>query len=404
VSYFKNRTNWALNVELPTVGPWKTVSPINTPTWGMERNPYYWAVDTAGNQLPYMDRLTMGLAENLEVLNLRAIAGEYDLQERHVSLSKLPVFIENQKKGNYSIHLDTSQSGCDAALLVNTAYEADPEIAKWLTNKDFRHALALGIDRNQLNEALWLGLGTPGSTAPAEDVPISPGKEYRKKWGVLDLKQANALLDKIGLAKKDGEGYRQRTDGKGRVRIELMSVGGQFIPYTQMGEMIKQQWVKIGIDADVKETERGLAFTKTANAEHHIMFWTVGGSENLYLFPRHVLPVDPAECHLGMPFARWYASNGAQGKKPTNPEMLRAFDLYRSASGKKEPERVKIAQEIWKIILEECWVIGTVGLSPAFMGVRIVKNNMGNIPMRQTNAQHARTPNTSHPATFFFKA
>jgi peptide/nickel transport system substrate-binding protein len=168
--------------------------------------------------------------------------------------------------------------------------------------------------------------------------------------------------------------------------------------------MIKQQWKKIGIDADVKETERGLAFTKTANAEHHIMFWTVGGSENLYLFPRHVLPVDPAECHLGMPFARWYASNGQQGKKPTNPEMLKAFDLLRSAAGKKEAERTKIAQEIWKIIVEECWVIGTVGVSPAFMGVRIAKNNMGNIPMRQTNAQHARTPNTSHPATFFFKA
>jgi peptide/nickel transport system substrate-binding protein len=67
------------------------------------------------------------------------------------------------------------------------------------------------------------------------------------------------------------------------------------------------------------------------------------------------------------------------------------------------PERVKIAQEIWKIICEECWVIGTVGLSPAFMGVRVVKNTMGNIPARQTNAQHVRTPNTSHPATFFFK-
>ena len=404
VSYFRNRTNWALNVDLPVVGPWKTVSPINTPTWAMERNPYYWAVDTAGNQLPYIDRIVMNLAENLEVLNLRAIAGEYDLQERHTSLNKLPVFIDNQKKGNYSIHLDTSQSGCDAAMLLNTAYEADPEIGKWLNNRDFRRAISMGFDRDQLNEALWLGLGTPGSCAPADDVAINPGKEYRKKWSTLDVKQANALLDKIGLTKKDGEGYRLRSDGKGRIRIELMSVGGQFIPYTQLGEMIKQHWQKIGIDADVKETERGLAFTKTANAEHHVMFWTVGGSENLYLFPRHVLPVDPAECHIGMPFARWYASNGTQGKKPTNPEMLRAFDLFRSASGKKEAERTKIAQEIWKIICEECWVIGTVGVSPAFMGVRIVKNNMGNIPMRQTNAQHTRTPNTSHPATFFFKS
>jgi peptide/nickel transport system substrate-binding protein len=404
LSYIRNRTNWALNTELPTLGPWKTVSPINTPTWGMERNPYYWAVDTAGNQLPYIDRLVMNLAENLEVLNLRAIAGEYDLQERHISLSKLPVFIENQKKGNYSVHLDTSQSGADAAMLVNTAYEADPEVSKWLKNRDFRRAMSMGMDRDQINEAFWLGIGTAGSAAPADDVAINPGKEYRKKWATLDLKQANALLDKIGLTKKDSEGYRLRTDGKGRLRIELMTVGGQFIPYTQVAEMIKQQWKKIGLDADVKETERSLAFTKTANAEHHIMFWTVGGSENLYLFPRHVLPVDPAECHLGMPFARWYATNGAQGKKPDNPEMLRAFDLLRSAAGKKEAERVNIAKEIWKILVEECWAIGIVGVSPAFMGVRIVKNNMGNIPARQTNAQHARTPNLSHPATFFFKS
>jgi len=41
---------------------------------------------------------------------------------------------------------------------------------------------------------------------------------------------------------------------------------------------------------------------------------------------------------------------------------------------------------------------------PARMGVRIVKNNMGNIPARQINVQHVRTPNTSHPATFFFKS
>jgi len=190
--------------------------------------------------------------------------------------------------------------------------------------------------------------------------PSTRGRSTGRSGPRWDLKQANGLLDKVGLTKKDGEGYRLRTDGKGRVRIELMTVGGQFIPFTQLAEMIKQHWQKIGIDADVKETERGLAFTKTANAEHHAMFWTVGGSENLYLFPRHVLPVDPAECHLGMPFARWYASNGTQGKKPSNPEMLRAFELFRSAGGKKEAERIKIAREIWKILVEECWVIGTV--------------------------------------------
>ena len=403
VSLLRNRYSWALNPDLPVMTPWKTVSPINTPTWAMERNPYFWGVDTAGNQLPYIDRITMTLAENAEVANLRAIAGEYDIQERHMHLSKLPVFLENQKKGNYTVRLDPGLNGADVALHIGMAYDADPEIGKLLRNKDFRHALALGIDRDQLNEAFWLGVGTAGSVAPAPTTVYSPGAEWNKRWGTLDLKQANDLLDKVGLAKKDAEGYRLRPDGKGRVRLEMITVGGQFVPYTQVGEMIKQQWKKIGVDVDIKELERNLAFTRDNNNENQIITWANDGSEMLFLFPRHALPVDAAEAHMGMAFAKWYASKGQSGRKPDDPEMQRAFDLFRSAFGMKEEDRVKAGKEIWKIIAEQTWSIGTVGQSPAFMGVRIVKNNMGNVPDRQTNAQHVRTPYSSMPITFYFK-
>ena len=122
-----------------------------------------------------------------------------------------------------------------------------------------------------------------------------------------------------------------------------MTGGGQMTFDTTRAEMTGQQLQTINLDADVKETERGLAFTKTATAENQTMFWTVGGSENLYLFPRYVLPVDSAECRIGMPLARRSASKAAQGRKPTNPEMLRAFEPFRS-TGKKEAERTKIAQ------------------------------------------------------------
>jgi peptide/nickel transport system substrate-binding protein len=403
VSLLKNRYSWALNNELPVMTPWKTVSPINTPTWSMERNPYFWAVDTAGNQLPYIDRITMTLAENTEVANLRAIAGEYDLQERHMHLSKLPVFLENAKKGGYSVHLDPGLNGADAAIHIGNSYVADPEISKLLKNKDFRHALALGIDRDQLNEAFWLGVGSAGSVAPAPDTIYSPGPEWNKKWGVLDLKQANELLDKVGLTKKDSDGYRLRTDGKGRVRLELVTVGAQFVPFTPVGEMVKQQWKKIGIDVDIKELERNLAFTRDNASENQMITWANDGSEMLFLFPRHALPVDAAESHMGMAFAKWYSSRGASGTKPDDPEMLRAFDHFRESYGMKEEDRIKNAKEIWKIIVEQTWSIGTVGQSPAFMGVRIVKDNMGNIPDRQVNAQHARTPHTSMPITFYFK-
>ena len=404
VSYIRNRWDWRLNPELPVLTPWKTVSPINTPTWVLERNPYYMGVDTAGNQLPYIDRISMTLAENLEVLNLRAVAGQYDLQERHTALAKLPVFLENRQKVGYDVHLDPALNGSDATLQTNQAYEADAEIAKWLHTSDFRRALSMGIDRDQLNETFWVGVGTPGSVAPAESLPYSPGPEWRKKWSTLDVKQANALLDKIGLAKKDGEGYRLRTDGKGRLRLELQTSAGAFVPHTQIAEMIKEQWKKIGVQADVKEMERSLFFTRIASNEQQIALWANDGSEVLYLFPRHALPVDPVESLLGTPIARWFASNGSQGKAPKDPRLISALELYRSATGKKTQERYKTAQDIWKILVDEQYSIGTVGLSPATMGVRIVSNKLGNIPARQTNAQHARTPCSSHPATFFYKA
>ncbi len=157
--------------------------------------------------------------------------------------------------------------------------------------------------------------------------------------------------------------------------------------------MIKQQWKKIGIDLDVKELERNLAFTRDNNNENQMITWANDGSEMIYLFPRHALPVDAAEAHMGTAYAKWYASRGAAGKKPDDPEMLRAMDLFREAFGASEEKRVENAKEIWRIAVEQMWSIGTVGQSPAVMGVRIVKNNMGNVPDR--HGERAACPDSA---------
>ncbi|MFI5016011.1 MAG: ABC transporter substrate-binding protein [Hyphomicrobiales bacterium] len=396
------KKDWSLNKDLPTLGPWHMVNPINTPNWVLERNPYYYEVDTAGNQLPYFDKVMLTLAENTEVINLRAIAGEYDLQERHIDIGKLPVILENQKKGNYTVHLDLAINGADTILQVNQSYRADPEVAKWLTNADFRRALSLGIDRDQLNETFWLGLATPGSAVPAESSPYNPGPEWRKKWSILDIKKANEMLDAIGLAKKDGEGFRVRTDNGQRLRIQVQTVRA-FLPWPNQLEMIAQQWKKIGIQADVKEVERTLAMTRVLNNEHHIMVWNNGGTELFYLFPRHAIPVDPTEAYMGPEFAQWYASNGKQGRKPDDPNLLKIFDLFRGAAGQQAEERFKTAQEIWKILVDQQYGIGTVGQSAALMGVRLVSNRLGNIASRVCIAQHCRVPGGSHPEQWYYK-
>jgi len=397
------KKDWQLNPELPTLGPWRTVKPINTPTWAMERNPYYYTVDTAGNQLPYIDNVVMTLAEDIEVINLRAMAGEYDLQERHIDLSKLPVILENRDRGKYDVHLDLAYNGADTALHINMGHTADPLVGKLLRTADFRRALALGIDRDQMNETFWLGLGTPGSTAPAEAMPESPGPEWRKKWSVLDIKQANAMLDSLGLTKKDGDGYRLRPDNGQRLVIQLLAIKA-FMDWPKHAEMIAQHWRKIGIYGDVKEAERGLAFQKIAAGEHHMLVWTNGGTELLYLYPSWALPVDVSQGAYGLDYAKWYASNGALGKKPEDPLLLEALEKLRAAAGMQEAERNKNAQEIWKIMVDQQFHIGTVGQSPALMGVRLASRRLANITGRACIAQHCRTPGSSHPETWFYKS
>ena len=121
----------------------------------------------------------MTLGENLEVINLRAIAGEYDSQARHIDIGKLPVLLENQQKGDYRVHLDPSDQGADVGLFCNQSFDKDPEIAKWLSSREFRIALSHGIDRQQINETFVLGLGQTGSAAPGERTPYFPGPEFK---------------------------------------------------------------------------------------------------------------------------------------------------------------------------------------------------------------------------------
>ncbi len=403
VRMFLAKNDWALNPDLPVLSAWKTVTPINTPTWTLERNPYSVFVDTAGNQLPYIDRVVLTLAENLEVLNLRVVAGEYDYASRHVDLGKLPVFIENQQKGGYKVYLDPGDYGGDMIIKFNLNYDADPEIGKWFNTADFRRALALGIDRDQINETFWLGTGTPSSVVPADGNKYNPGPQYRKMWATLDIKKANEMLDKLGLAKKDGDGYRLRADGKGRLRIEIMTLGGQFVQYTQIAEMIREQWKKIGIDLRVQEVERSLALKRTEANEQQLGAWNNDGSEHLFTFPLHVFPFELAAVASSGPlYVKWFHSAGAQGKEP-EPRMKELMEKWKKAFGVPEKERIQLGKDIWKIAAEEVYIIGVIGMGPASMGVRVVKNNMGNIPSRQYNSPDGKTPGISRPATFFYK-
>jgi len=403
LSLYRQKSDYRINRDLPTLSAWHMVQPINGAQFVFERNPYFYEVDTEGNQLPYIDRIQLTMSENPDLINLRAAAGDYDYMERFIDLAKLPVLLDNAALGHYKVHLDLGFSGGDSVLFPNLAYQADPEIGKWLRNADFRRALSLGIDRDQLNQTFWLGLGTAGSPIPAADMPEYPGDAWRTRWSTYDPDKAAAMLDAIGLAKKDSEGYRLRTDNGQRLRLEI-TVAQTLVPtWPQQMEMVAQQWKRIGIAADVKLLERHLATLRISQDQDQITVWTNAGTESLYLYPRYALPIDTTVGMGGRALADWFSSNGTQGMKPTEPEMLHAFDLIRAAAGQPEEERNRTAQEVWKLVVEQQWNIGIVGLSPATHGVRVVNDRLENVPARTCISQHCRTPWGAHPEQWFFR-
>src|SRR5690606_28244750 len=143
-----------------------------------------------------------------------------------------------------------------------------------------------------------------------------------------------------GLDKKDSEGYRIRTDGAGRLRLEIQTLGGQFIQYTRISEMIRDQWKRIGIDLIVQANERSLAERRNTANENQLHTFVADGSEHLFTFPDNIFPYQPIG-GSGAPYAVWFQSNGSQGKEPPAP-MKRAMLEFKRAFGVPEEERIKI--------------------------------------------------------------
>ena len=183
-----------------------------------------------------------------------------------------------------------------------------------------------------------------------------------------------------------------------------MTLGGQFVQFTQIAEMIREQWKKIGIDLTVQEVERSLALKRTAANEQQLGAWNNDGSEHLFTFPLHVFPFEHRRRRVigTARTASWFHSGGTQGKEPP-PRMRELMEKWKKAFGVPEKERIQLGKEVWKIAAEEVYIIGVIGMGPASMGVRVVKTNMGNIPSRQYNSPDGKTPTISRPVTFFWK-
>jgi peptide/nickel transport system substrate-binding protein len=248
----------------------------------------------------------------------------------------------------------------------------------------------------------WLGQGVPGGPAPAEDSQYSAGPGSRKLHSTLDPKQANEILDRLGLV-KGPDGVRQRTDGKGALILTVTTVAAAFVNFTGIAEMVATHWLKnIGIKANVEQLERNLQTQRLNSNELQIRVWQNDGSENPFTYPPHSMAFSQ-DSGIGPEYGKWFQSGGTAGRKPEG-DLLKQLDDFEKAKGVPVEERKPLGQDISKLMAENVWIIGTVGLSPAVLGIVIKKNNMANVPDQVAGSTAGQTPGNGRPEQFFFKA
>ncbi|NOZ28646.1 MAG: ABC transporter substrate-binding protein [Chloroflexi bacterium] len=431
---FDEKLDWRVNPECPVLNPWMPVKYEPGARLIMERNPYYYAVDTAGNQLPYIDRVEVTYVESLEVSKLKVIAGEQEFCGRpckYQPLSELSLFKQNEDKGNYRTFLWDGGSGTGSVYYPNWNHP-DPEKQAVYRDKRFRRALSHAIDRPKIQKVVYFGTGFPttGTLSPKaiEYNRTEEGKKLFEQWRDLaveyDPEKAKALLDEMGVVDQDGDGYRELPSGKKlELRIDMSAEASR--EYSLCSEIVKENWEAVGLKTILNPVPGEQLGVLETSAEFDIRnSWEVGDGPNHLVYPQWFVPI--GNQRWAPLYGAWYSVKGTdkegteldkdprdrtppRDEPPADGPVARLQALYDKAKIEPDDEkREQLVFEMMKIHIEEGpFFIGTVANIPTIV---VAKKNVGNVPTREqlglggfTNPWIMVYFGAVYPEQFFFK-
>ncbi|MEZ5777921.1 MAG: ABC transporter substrate-binding protein [Paracoccaceae bacterium] len=292
-------------------------------------NPYFFMVDTAGNQLPYINEMDELFANDQEVRLLKLVNGEVDYKSQSLQLSDAPLLLEGQEKGGYTIQLKPKISMHALSFNVTSADEAKRAIFDDLR---FRKAMSIAIDREAMNETAYFGEGEIQQYTGFSPVPDFVDPKWKTFAVEHDPDAAKALLDEIGLVDANGDGFRDLPDGAPFVlnlQFATQGIAGQVV------ELISQDWAEVGIQSTVKEVTPDEYRSAQSSNQLDVGLWEKGQPVGIIL-GNNELWVPPFENYFahrtGMLWAEWVDSNGASGVEPPDyvKQMIDDINAFQS--------------------------------------------------------------------------
>ncbi|MCA0303885.1 MAG: ABC transporter substrate-binding protein [Proteobacteria bacterium] len=360
--------------DLPSLNPWVLTTPPPAQRYVFERNPYYHRVDRRGQQLPYVDRFVFALTTP-NLIAARAGLGESDLQARWLKLRDYTFLQNGAKTARFGVRLWEFGSGSQLALYPNFN-AADPAWRRVLRDVRFRRALSMAIDRGELNEVVWLGLGKPSNNTVLPRSPLFR-PDYATRWAGHDPRAAAALLDEMGLDGRDIDGIRRLPDG--RPLVIVVESQSEQTEEADALKLIGEHWRRVGVGLLVKQQTFETFWLRVTSGEAVMtayggLFNAVPGAASS---PREYAPTMQG----GLQWPKWGLYVASRGKLGEPCDVPEARGLLDDVQAWERAADDATRQQAWHRILEtsaaQVFTIGTVNAVPQPI---VVGGRLRNVP------------------------
>jgi peptide/nickel transport system substrate-binding protein len=257
---------------LVTSGPWRVKSYLENQQTMLARNPYWFGVDDKGRRLPYLDEVVFRVAKDQDVAAQMFHAGELDGLDRVKPEDYKQYDTEQKTKGFKLYEVGTSFNTEFMWFNLNRVRKADkgkkpgdpviePWKFAWFSNRDFRRAVSMAIDRDALIQGPYYGYGVKGWSQMTQgnarwyDSTITAPDH--------DPEQAKKLLDQLGLVDRNGDGIREDSAGHAVSFTVIYNADNKL--RGAMATLIQDDLNKVGIKSIPSGLDFNTLVTKTRN-------------------------------------------------------------------------------------------------------------------------------------------
>ena len=279
----------------------------------------------------------------------------------------------NEASHDYDTYLWRIAKGAHQAILPNLTVK-DPVFRELIRDVRFRRALSLGINRHEINRVIYFGLAVEGQNTMLPQSPLYK-EQYRSEWAQFDLKQANALLDEMGL-KRNWDGARLGPDGK---PIEIIVETSGSTEQADILELITDSWWELGIKIFTKPLSKETLQRRIFSGQTQMTMDSgfENGLATADMAPNDLAPVTQAQ-YQWSEWGEYFETNQNGGNAPDMDIGVTLMDLRQQwYLAETKDDRKKIWHQMLQLHADK---LPTIGLVAGVMQPVVVAKGLRNIP------------------------